>query len=90
MNTPDIQKHFGELAIISKIQSAGTLTINPKVGGLDASAGTAISADMTLGRQRLRRLGDGRFLQLNFSHTTAAQDVELFGLEVPFFERGRR
>lgn len=88
--TPDIQKQFLELAVVSAIQGSGTLTITPKVGGLDASAGTAISHDMTLGRQRLRRLGPGRFAQLNLRQNTAAVDVSLYGLELPYFELGRR
>lgn len=90
MQTPDIEKYFGELTLISKIQAAGTLTITPYVGGLDASAGTAISAGMTLGRQRLRRLGQGRFVRLAMRHNTAGQDVELIGYEIPFSELGRR
>ena len=89
-NTPDIHKSFLEPTVISRIQAAGTLTMTPYVGGLDASAGTAISVDMTLGRQRLRRLGDGRFVRFNLRHTTAGQDVELYGIEIPWFERGRR
>ena len=88
--TPDITKVWGQPTLISKIQGAGTLTITPKVGALNASAGTAISADMTLGREVLRRLGTGRFAQLNFAHSTAAQDIELFGIELPFFELGSR
>jgi hypothetical protein len=90
MQTPDIQKYFGELSLISKIQAAGTLSVIPYVGGLDASAGATISADLTLGRQRLRRLGIGRFVKLNFQHSTAGQDVELYGYELPFHEVGRR
>jgi len=90
MNTPDIQKYFGELGLISKIQAAGTLSIIPYVGGLDASAGATISADMTLGRQRLRRIGTGRFAKLVFQHSTAAQDIELFGYELGYHELGRR
>ncbi len=89
-NTPDIEKYHGELSVISKIQAAGTLTITPYVGGLDASAGVAISADMTKGRERLPRLGNGRFCKLNFAHSTVGQDVELFGYEIPFHELGRR
>lgn len=88
--TPDIEKYFGQMSIHSKIQAAGTLTITPKVGGLDASAGSAISHSMTLGRERLRRLGTGRYLQLTFTHATAGQKVELYGYEVPYHELGRR
>lgn len=90
MQTPDIEKHFGELSLISKSQAAGSLTITPYVGGLDASAGTAITADMTTDRQRLPRLGNGRYAKLRFQHSTAGQDVELIGYELPFFEIGRR
>lgn len=90
MNTPDIQKYFGELSVLSKIQGAGTLSIIPYVGGLDASAGSTISANMTLGRERLRRLGLGRYCKMTFQHSTAGQDVELYGYELPFHELGRR
>lgn len=90
MQTPDIFKHFGEMAILSRIQAAGTLTITPYVGGLDAVAGTAISADMTLGRQVLPRIGDGEMVKFNFAHSTAGQNIEIFGFELPFFERGQR
>lgn len=89
-NTPGITKTWLQPTLISKIQAAGTLTITPKVGGLDASAGTAISADMTKGREVLRRLGTGRFAQLRLRHTTAGQDVGLYGIEIPFFEDGVR
>lgn len=90
MNTPDIEKYFGELAIISKIQASGTLTITPSVGGLDASAGAAISHDMTLGRQRLRRLGTGRYIKLRLRNNVVNVFVEIYGLELPFHELGRR
>lgn len=90
MQTPDIEKFFGQMSLISKIQAAGTLTITPYVGGLNASAGSAISADMTLDRQRLERLGVGQYCKLEFTHSTAGQDVEIFGYEIPFFEVGRR
>lgn len=91
---PDIDKAFLELGVISKIQPTGLpkiLTITPKVGGLDATAQTAILHDMTLGRERLPRLGaPGRFAQLNFRQATADTDVVLYGFEIPYFELGRR
>lgn len=90
MNTPDIEKYFGELSLISKAQSAGTLSIIPYVGDLNATAGPTISASMQLDRQRLPRLGNGRFCKLVLQHSTADQDVEIYGYEFPFFERGRR
>ncbi len=88
---PDIEHYFGELSVVSKIEAAGTLTITPYVGGLDASAGTALSHTLTTGRQRLGRLGTGRGAQLNFTESTAGQDVELYGYEIsPWHELGRR
>jgi hypothetical protein len=89
-NAPDIHHYWGELAIISKVESGGTLTITPTVGGLDASAGAAISHNLTLGRERLRRLGTGRFAQLRFQQATNSQGVEIYGYEIPFHELGRR
>ncbi len=88
--TPDIEKYWGELSIIGKVQSAGTLTITPKAGYLDAVAQTAISHTMSTGRQRLRRIGTGKLMQLNFSHSTAGEPVEIYGVEVPYHELGRR
>lgn len=93
MNTPDIEKMMLELSLISKVQSAGTLTITPSLvtEGTDTpTADTAISADMTLGRERLPRIGKARRVKYNFAHSTAAQDVELYGYEQPFHELGRR
>lgn len=91
---PDIDKVFLEPSIISKVQSAQPppiLVITPKVGGLDATAQTAINHDMTLGRERLPRLGaPGRFAQLNLRQNTAGVDTVLYGLEIPYFELGRR
>lgn len=89
-NTPDIEKLWLQPSLVSKIQAAGTLVITPKVGDLAVAAGPVINADMTLGRERLRRLGNGRYMQLNFTHGVAAQDVEIFGVEIPFHELGRR
>lgn len=88
--TPDIDKYFGELALIGKIQPAGLLTITPKLGGLNATTGTPIIADMTLDRQRLPRLGTGRYAQLNFRNAEVGVDCEIFGYEIPFHELGRR
>ena len=90
MNTPDIEKYFGEAAIISKIEDGGTLTVTPTVGGLNATPGAAISHDLTLGRQRLRRQGSGRYWSVRLRQATDEQGVEVYGLEVPFHELGRR
>ncbi len=89
-NTPDIEKYFGELSMIGKVQPAGTMTITPRVGYLDAPDGTPITYDMTQGRQRLPRIGTGKMAQLTFAHATAGQLVELYGYELPVHELGRR
>lgn len=90
MNTPGIEKYFGELDIITKIEAAGTLTLTPSVGGLDATPGAAISHDLTLGRQRLRRQGTGRYWKLRMQQATNNQGVEVYGVELPWHELGRR
>lgn len=92
-DSPDIQKFWGEMAIISKVQPSSPtpiLSITPTVGGLDATPGAVITHDMTKGRERLRRLGSGRFLTLRLRENTAGQGVTLYGVELPFFEIGRR
>lgn len=90
VNSPDIQKAWLQLSMLTKDQASGTLTITPYVGDLDASAGDTISHDLTTGRQKLRRLGRGRFAQLRFQQATNAVGCTLYGYECPFFEVGRR
>jgi hypothetical protein len=89
-DAPDIEHYWGEMSVLSKVQAAGTLTITPTVGRLNASAGTAISHTLTTGRQRLRRLGIGALLKLRLQHSTVDQGVTVYGIEVPFHEVGRR
>ena len=90
IDAPDIEHFWGELAMLSKVESAGTLTVTPTVGWLNSSAGTAISHDLTLGRERLRRLGSGKIMRLRFQQSTVNQGGSIFGYEVPVFEYGRR
>jgi hypothetical protein len=87
---PDAFHHFGELSFLSKIQGSGNLTITPYVGGLDASAGATISHDMTLGRQLLRRLGQGRLVRLRVQQATVNVAAVPYGYEFPAFEIARR
>jgi hypothetical protein len=89
MDAPDDIKLFGELAMRARVEAAGTLTITPYVGDIGASAGAAISFDLTKGRLRGRILGTGRFLKLNLRNAEAAQKVRVYGLEVPFHPVGR-
>lgn len=89
-NAPDIMHFWGELAMLTKVQTTGSLSVIPYVGGLDASASATISVDLTKGRQRLRRLGTGRLCQLRLYENTVGVKVEIYGYELPFFELGRR
>lgn len=89
--TPDVTKLFLDPTFITKSgQASGTLTVTPKVGGHNASAGTAISVDLTSERNNVRRLGVGRYAQLNLRQNTAGVDVVLYGYEIPYHELGRR
>jgi hypothetical protein len=87
---PDYQKYCGQISMIGKVQSAGTITITPKTGYLDASIQAPIFYDMTKGRQRLRRLGTGKVAQLNFKHTAAGEPIEIYGFNFPYNILGRR
>ena len=89
-NAPDIEHCFGELSMLSKVESGGTLTITPTVGRLNTAAGTAISHDLTKGRERLRRLGTGAGARLRFQQAKVNQGVSIYGYEVPTHELGRR
>ncbi len=88
--TPAIFKTFMQPWITTKVQAGGTLSVIPAVGEMDASAGSTISHSMTAGTETLRRIGDGKFCQIRFRENTAAQDVVIYGFELPFFENGRR
>lgn len=87
---PDIEHFFGQLSVLTKAEVAGTLDIIPKVGDLTVAAGTTMTHDLTLERERLARLGTGRLCQLRFRQNTAGQGVELYGYEIPWHEVGRR
>ena len=90
-DAPDRTHYWGELSVHSRIESAGTLVITPKVGRLDAAAGNPINHDLTKGRQRLRRLGVGPMVQLRFQNDENNQGVELYAYEIdPVNELGRR
>lgn len=92
---PDIDHFFGQLSVLNRIETAGTLTITPYIGRLNAAAGTpltmALSAAQTDGRTRLDRLGTGPLCKLSFTLATAAQRFLIYGYDIaPFFELGRR
>jgi len=89
--SPDVEQYFGEISVLGKVQAAGTVAVTPRVGYLNAPAQAAISYNMRLGRQRLRRLGVGKMAQLNFRHSTVNEPVALYGFEIDdVHEIGRR
>lgn len=88
--TPDIDKYFGEMALLVKDVGGGTLTITPTVGPLDTAASPDITHSLDLHRGRLRRLGCGRVLDLRFRNQEVGQEVEIYGYEIPWHELGRR
>lgn len=93
--TPDIDKEFLQLSMLTQIQVAGSLIITPALGRVDASDQSSITHDLTTGRERLRRIstyaqGVGKNLKLRFRQNSAAQDVVIYGYEIPWFEAGRR
>lgn len=89
-NAPDIEHFWGELSLLSKVESGGALTVTPTVGRLNSSAGTALSHSLTTGRERLGRLGIGAMVRLRFQQATLNQGAVIYGYEIPFHEIGRR
>jgi hypothetical protein len=87
---PDIEHFWGLISILSKIQGAGTLELIVTTGGLDAIASATINHDMTTGRQKLRRGGVGRLMQMRLRNNELDAQVEVYGYELPFHELGRR
>lgn len=95
LNEPTYQKYFGELSMYGKPKTSGTLTIQARVGDSPFDDDTAVSNtflyDMTKARQRLGRVGTGKWAQLEYHNSTVGEDVELFGFEVdPVNVIGRR
>lgn len=94
-DSPDIEKYWGQPAIIIKGSAGGTLNLIPTlVQGdqkiEDAVAQSTISIDYSKGRARPRRLGTGRMCQLRFVNAEVNQQIQIYGYEIPVHELGRR
>lgn len=87
---PNVEKTWGELTVLGKVQLAGTMSITPIVGYINSTPQAPILYDMTQGRQRMSRLGMGKLAQLRLQHTTQAEPVEIYGFELPFSITGTR
>lgn len=89
--TPIIEKLFGNLAVVNKIQGvAGNLQIEVLLGRLDAQRKKTFAADMRTDFQNLNICGHGRMLQLHLTEDTNDLGTELYGYEIPFHELGMR
>ena len=96
-SSPDRLQYWGELSVLGRSQPAGTLTITPRVGGLDEEGGldlkpqAPIAHTLRKGRERLRRLGTGALAQLNLTHDGIDEPVSVMGIEIAdVHEVGRR
>jgi hypothetical protein len=80
--SPRVEKFWGRLSVAQVAQPAGTLTVTPSVGDLNAVASAPMTADMTVPVQDLDRLGVGKTAKLNFRNAEVNQDVQLLGYEI--------
>lgn len=78
----NVDKYWGNLSVMGKVQSTGTVAITPRVGDTDAAAKLAMQYVMSAGRQLIGRLGVGSLLKLNFRHNVAGEPVEIYGYEI--------
>jgi hypothetical protein len=87
---PDMEKHWGSPSFLGKVQEAGTLSVTPYAGYLNAEAQTPMFYDMTQGREVLDRIGRGMVMKLKLNHSTYNEPVEIYGVEVPYNVFGTR
>ncbi len=87
---PGLMKYWGQPTVYTRAQAAGTMTVTPTLGQLGASAGSALSRDLTKARETLPRLGVGELCSLTFEHSTSDQDCQLLGYEIPVSVVGQR
>jgi len=74
---PDFDKYFDQPTIHTRADSDKKLVIVPTVGNLNSAAGVPLYHDLTLDREKLGRLGQGRYCQLNLK-TYTDYDLEIF------------
>ena len=90
-NDPDDTKVFLQPSVFTKAQSGKTLTVNARVGNSTSqSVNYTQSADMTLERQKLPRLGVGRLCRIEFAQSTGGAESAILGYEIPYNVLGRR
>lgn len=84
---PDTHKLFHECSVINRNQGGGYVRAQFYV---DNDMQAFILCPMHRDRTRLRRIGNGRLLIVEFLHDTMYEDCEIHGFEVPFTITGRR
>ncbi len=86
----DSEKFFGELSVHTEKEPAGTLQIQATVGDLDDTSVVSMTHDLTLPRERLDRLGDGKYATIRFLNSEVGQDCVIHGYTLPYQVTGKR
>jgi hypothetical protein len=87
---PNSTHVWGQLSVLSRIESIGTMTATPYVGRLNAGASPSKAINLTRGRERLSRIGVGPLCALQFDQNELGSRFLLYGYEMPVFEAGVR
>jgi hypothetical protein len=87
-NDPDVEKYFGELTVLQKAHSTGTIQVTSRVGDLLSTVPVkptrTIVQDCSQARPRTRlgRLGSGKHAQIEITNSEVGQDVDIYGYEI--------
>ena len=89
---PDLNKYFGRITIYNEPLATGTLTVNSIVGELDQEIDpVSQTANMTVPRNKLGRIGQGKHAQIELYNAQVGQDVVIYGLGIDnVYVLGRR
>lgn len=81
---PNIWHFWGRLSVMTRIESGGTLSVTPYIGGVDAAAGNPMSFGLTRGQQVAPRasIGRGRLCSLEFQQAIVDRRFLLYGYEL--------
>lgn len=82
LGEPTLDKYWGQLALFGDAQPAGHLICTSRAGELNATENHTQYYNMTQTRQQVGRLGEGKHVELEFTHATVGQQIQLFGYEI--------
>ena len=89
--TPDRDTLFGEVSLYGEAQPSGTLTVTSTVGPLQHGfVNPPDTADLTMARNRLFRVGEGKHASLELTNAQLGVNPVLYGLTIPTTDVGRR